>query len=697
MAEPVTVSRQGGIAVVTIDNPPVNAMSASVRKPFHDAIAALTADRAVAAVVIACAGRTFVAGADIREFGKPPERPHLPDLIAALENAGKPTVAAIHGAAFGGGLELALGCSWRVALVSAKLGLPEVKLGLLPGAGGTARLPRLVGASKALRMIVSGEPVAASQALADGLVDEVFDADLLANAIAFADQATVAEEPARRVRDREEKLFQARADLDGFDAEVAALLKKVRGLDAPGVCAEAVRNALTLPFDDALAAERAAFLALLASDQSRAQRHLFFAEREAVKIPRIGPDIIPRALRSAGVVGAGTMGGGIAMALAAGGVPVAIVEANEEALARGMARIRANCDASVARGALAPDERDRRLALMTPTIRYEALGEADLVIEAAFEDIAVKRAIFTRLDEIAKPGAVLATNTSYLDVDAIAAATGRPADVLGLHFFSPANVMKLLEIVRGNKTAPDVLATALALAKRIGKVPVVVGVCPGFVGNRMLAARSAELENLLLEGATPSTIDAAFVEFGFPIGPFAMADLAGLDIGWANRKAHGRAAVIADALCELGRFGQKTGRGYYRYAEGARAGAVDPEVETLVAAKSAQAGSARRQIEPGEILERTLHPMINEAATILAEGIASRASDIDVVWVHGYGFPIGKGGPMFWADMEGLTRIVERLDHWREATGRGTFSVAPLLRDLAAGSGKLAEFKNPTA
>ncbi|MBK8456042.1 MAG: enoyl-CoA hydratase/isomerase family protein [Phyllobacteriaceae bacterium] len=685
------------MAVVTIDNPPVNALSASVRKPFHDAILALSADRAVAAIVIACAGRTFVAGADIRKFGKPPERPHLPDLIAALENAGKPTVAAIHGAAFGGGLELALGCSWRVALVSAKLGLPEVKLGLLPGAGGTARLPRLVGASKALRMIVSGDPVAASQALADGLVDEVFDADLLANAIAFADQATVAEEPARRVRDREEKLFQARADLDGIDAEVAALLKKVRGLDAPRACAEAVRNALTLPFDDALAAERAAFFALLASDQSRAQRHLFFAEREAVKIPRIGPDIIPRALRSAGVVGAGTMGGGIAMALAAGGVPVAIVEANEEASARGMARIRANYDASVARGALAPDERDRRLALMTPTIRYEALGEADLVIEAAFEDIAVKRAIFSRLDEIAKPGAVLATNTSYLDVDAIAVATGRPADVLGLHFFSPANVMKLLEIVRGNKTAPDVLATALALAKRIGKVPVVVGVCPGFVGNRLLAARSAELENLLLEGATPSTIDAAFVEFGFPMGPFAMADLAGLDIGWANRKAHGRAAVIADALCELGRFGQKTGRGYYRYAEGARTGTVDPDVETLVAAKSAQAGSARRQIEPGEILERTLHPMINEAAKILAEGIASRASDIDVVWVHGYGFPIGKVGPRFWADMEGLTRIVERLDHWREATGRGTFSVAPLLRDLAAGGGKLAEFKNPTA
>lgn len=692
MAEPVAVSRHGGVAVVEIDNPPVNALSFSVRKPFHEAISTLSADRSVAAIVIACAGRTFAAGADIREFGEPAERPHLPDLIEALENAGKPTVAAIHGAALGGGLELALGCAWRVAIVSAKLGLPEVRLGLLPGAGGTVRLPRLVGALKALAMIVSGEPVGAEEALAHGLVDEVYDDDLLANAIEFAGQIAVSDDPGRRVRDREEKLFQMRADLSGFDAEIAKLLERMRGLDAPKACAAAVRNALTLPAGEALAAERAAFLALLASDQSRAQRHLFFAERQALKTPGLAPDIRPRIIERVGVIGAGTMGGGIAMAFAAAGLPVTLVEANAEALERGMARIHANYEASVARGSLDAAERDRRLGLVAPTIDHAALGAADLIVEAAFEDMAVKREIFAKLDRIAKPGAILATNTSYLDVDAIAAATSRPGDVVGLHFFSPANVMKLLEIVRGAATAPDVIATALAMAKRIGKIPVVVGVCHGFVGNRMLAARSAELENLLIEGATPATVDDAFTAFGFPMGPFAMADLAGLDIGWRNRKSIGKTAAIADALCEMGRFGQKTGRGYHVYPGGERTGVPDPGVEALIVAKSADAGVARRRIDADEIIERTLFPMVNEGALILAEGVAARASDIDVVWTRGYGFPVAKGGPMFWAETQGLAKVVGRLDHWRDKTGRDAFAVAPLLRELAATNGKLAHY-----
>lgn len=693
MSGPVSVSRRDGVAVVVIDNPPVNALSHGLRKPLHEAIRALSADRSIAAIVLACAGRTFAAGADIREFGKPVERPHLPDLIEALESAGKPTVAAIHGTALGGGLELALGCAFRVALASARLGLPEVKLGLLPGAGGTVRLPRLVGPSKSLAMIVSGEPIGAEEALEHGLVDEVFDADLIGNAAEFAAQLAAEGEPPRPARAREEKLFAARTDLDAFDAEIAAALKKTRGLAAPRACAAAVRNALTLPFDEALAAERAAFLALVASDESRAQRHLFFAEREAAKIPGLTPDIRPRGIDRVGVVGAGTMGGGIALSFVATGLPVTLVEADSQALERGVARIRATLDASVARGSLDEAERDRRLALIAPTTDLSALADADLVVEAAYEDMAVKRDIFARLDALAKPGAILATNTSYLDVDAIASATTRPGDVLGLHFFSPANVMRLLEVVRGGNTAPDVLATAVALARRIGKIPVVAGVCHGFIGNRMLAARSAELENLLLEGATPTTVDAAFAGFGFPMGPFAMADLAGLDIGRANRKALGKTAIVADALCEAGWLGQKTGRGYHRY-DNARTPAPDPEVEALIAAKSAGAGMTRRAIDAAEILERTLYPMVGEAAKILAEGIALRASDIDLVWVHGYGFPVGKGGPMFWADTQGLASIVARLDHWRAATGRAVFDAPPLLRELAAAGRPLAAVSN---
>jgi len=676
MAEFVAVTRHGDVAVVTIDNPPVNAMSFHVRAPLTEALRDLARDASASAIVIACAGRTFVAGADITEFGKPMQKPDLRDVIALLETIAKPTVAAIHGTALGGGLELALGCHFRVADAGAKLGLPEVKLGILPGAGGTIRLPRLIGPIKALDMIVSGTPIPANDALRHGLIDAIAETDLVASAVAFA-RAKVAEgvHPLP-VRDRADRL---ETDLAAFDKAAADLTRKQRGLDAPKACAESVRNALTLPFDEAIEAERALFATLVTGDQSRAQRHLFFAEREAAKVADIGKDVRPRDTARVGIVGAGTMGGGIAMAFANAGLPATLLEMNAEALARGLAGIEKNYAASVARGSLAEGSRTKRLALITGTTDYAALGDVDLVIEAAFEDMAVKREIFGRLDAVAKPGAILASNTSYLDVNEIAASTGRPQDVVGLHFFSPANVMKLLEIVRAAQTAPETLATALAVAKRIGKVPVVVGVCRGFVGNRMLRARGAENESLLLEGATPEQVDTVFYDFGWPMGPFQMSDLAGLDISWRNRKALGETAAIADALCEAGRFGQKTGKGWYLYPEGSRTPVADPEVAALIERVASARGITRRAISEDEIIERTLYPLVNEGAKILEEGIAARASDIDIVWTNGYGFPIGKGGPMFWADLVGREKIAARLAFWHERTGKEVFRPASWL------------------
>ncbi|MBZ9849233.1 enoyl-CoA hydratase/isomerase family protein [Mesorhizobium sp. CA14] len=679
MSSSVGAANENGVAVVTIDNPPVNALSFHVRKPLYEALAALRDDPAVSAIVIACAGRTFVAGADITEFGKPVEQPELRAIIALLETIVKPTVAAIHGTALGGGLELALGCHFRVADADAKLGLPEVKLGLLPGGGGTVRLPRLVGAAKALGMIVSGTPISAGEAKAAGLADAIVDGDLLAEVVRFAREMADRGGPYVPVRERNERL--AGTDLAAFDRLAADLAKKARGLDAPLACAEAVRNAITLPFDAALAAERQLFLKLVSGDQSRAQRHLFFAEREAAKIP--GKDLQKRRIERVGIIGAGTMGGGIAMAFANGDRPVTLLETSEEALRRGLATIEKNYAVSVSRGSLSEEAQQKRLGLFKGSTNYTDLADCDLIIEAVFEDMAVKKEVFGKVDTIAKPGAILATNTSYLDVNEIAASTSRPGDVLGMHFFSPANVMKLLEIVRAEKTAPEVLATVADLARRIGKVAVVVGVCHGFVGNRMLSARGAENETLLLEGATPSQVDKAFTDFGWPMGPFQMGDLAGLDIGWRNRKARGQKAVIADALCEQGHFGQKTGRGWYRYETGSREPIADPEVEALVRAKAADLGIARREIGADEIVERTLYPLVNEGAKILEEGIAARASDIDVVWANGYGFPIGKGGPMFWAGLEGAAKIVKRLEFWHRQTGRPIFEPAPVLRRFA--------------
>lgn len=679
MSDFLKVSRDGDVAIVIIDNPPVNALSFHVREPLMQALVELRDDPSVAAIVIACAGRTFVAGADITEFGKPVQQPELRAIVATLEIIAKPTIAAIHGTALGGGLELALGCHFRVTDAGAKLGLPEVKLGLLPGGGGTVRLPRLVGAVKALKMIVSGAPIGAEEAHATGLVDAVFEGDLTTHAVNFAREIARKGGPFTPVRDRDEGLKAT--DLAAFDTEAADLAKKARGLEAPIACAQAVRNAVTLHFDEALAAERALFVKLVASDQSRAQRHLFFAEREAAKIP--GKDFIKRRIARVGVIGAGTMGGGIAMAFANGGYPVTLLETSQEVLLRGLATIDKNYAVSVTRGSLTEDAKRQRLAQFTGSTDYADLADCDLIVEAVFEDMAVKKEVFGKLEAVAKPGAILATNTSYLDINEIAASTSRPQDVLGLHFFSPANVMKLLEIVRAEKTAPDALATVVDLARRIGKVAVVVGVCHGFVGNRMLAARGAESEALLLEGATPRQVDQAFTDFGWPMGPFQMGDLAGLDIGWRNRKARGQTAVIADTLCEQGRFGQKTGRGYYLYEAGARTPVPDPEVEALIRDKAAEKGIAPRAVGAEEIIERTLYPLVNEGAKILEEGIAARASDIDVVWVNGYGFPVGKGGPMFWAGLEGAAKIIERLDYWHQRTGRQVFKPAPLLRRMA--------------
>jgi 3-hydroxyacyl-CoA dehydrogenase len=690
MTETVTLARDGEIAIVTIDNPPVNALGFRVREPLHKALKALAGDASVTAVVLACVGRTFVAGADITEFGKPLQRPELRDIIATLEAIAKPTVAAIHGTALGGGLELALGCHFRIADKGAKLGLPEVKLGLLPGGGGTVRLPRLVGPAKALKMIVSGVPVSASEALASGLVDVIAEADLVANAVALAHDKAAGGVAPIPVRDRTAQIIGT--DLAEFDAEATNLATKARGLEAPLACAQSVRNAIILSFDEALAAERELFVKLVSGDQSRAQRHLFFAEREAAKVPGLGKDVAPREVRRVGVIGAGTMGGGIAMAFANGGIPVTLLEVNREALDRGMAMIEKNYAISMSRGSLTGDAKAARTALFSPTTDYADLAACDLVIEAVFEDMAVKKEVFSKLDAIATPTAVLATNTSYLDVNEIAASTSRPQDVLGLHFFSPANVMKLLEIVRGENTAPDVLATALAVAKRIGKVPVVVGVCHGFVGNRMLTARAADAENILLEGASPDEIDKVLTYFGWPMGLFQMYDLAGLDIGWCNRKARGQTAVIADKLCEQGRLGQKTGKGFYRYENDSRTPVPDPEVAQLIEERAREMGVSRRAISAGEIIERTLYPMVNEGTKILEERISARASDIDIVWTNGYGFPVGKGGPMFWADLEGLSKIVEQLEYWHGRSGKDVFRPSELLKRLAVKGGPLASY-----
>ncbi|HWZ67155.1 MAG TPA: 3-hydroxyacyl-CoA dehydrogenase NAD-binding domain-containing protein [Stellaceae bacterium] len=675
----VDLRRDGEIAIVTVDNPPVNALKHEVRAGLVEGLSQIHDDPVIKAVVIACAGRTFFAGADITEFGKPPQAPGLGEVIAAIEAMPNPVVAALHGTALGGGFELALACHFRVAVPSARVGLPEVKLGLLPGAGGTQRLPRLIGPEKALRMIVTGDPIEAREALADGVIDEIVDGDLTAGAIAFARRVVAEGRPLRLVRDREEKLVA-----EGFADAAEALTRRLRGRDAPAACVEAVRNAITLPFEEGLKRERELFRKLVAGDQSKAQRHIFFAEREAARVPGIPEGTKPRPIATGAVIGAGTMGGGIAMCFANAGIPVTIIETGRDLLQRGLDRVAGNYRATVSRGGLAAYEMERRLALISGVTELDAIGSADVVIEAVFEDMDLKKRVFADLDRVVKADAVLATNTSTLDVDEIAGATSRPQDVLGMHFFSPANVMRLLEIVRGAATAPDALATAVALGRRIGKVPVTVGVCYGFVGNRMLARRSVEAERLLLEGALPQEVDAAVAGFGFPMGPFAMADMAGLDVGWLIRKGRGERNEIEDALCEAGHFGQKTGKGYFRYEAGSRTPLPDPEVERIIAEASARLNRPRRSLAQEEIVERMIFPMINEGARILEEGIAARPGDIDVIWVYGYGWPVWRGGPMYYADQLGLAHLRDRLSLYAERSGDETLRPAALISRLAA-------------
>jgi 3-hydroxyacyl-CoA dehydrogenase len=669
--------REGDIAVITMANPPINALGHALREGLLAVFAELQAAPDVRAVVLTGSARAFSGGADITEFGKTPSPPHLRAVIDAIEAFDRPVIAAIAGVALGGGLELALGCHYRVAAPGARLGLPEVKLGLLPGAGGTQRLPRVIGPVAALKIIVTGNPITAEDALAQGLVDALCpDAAAVAAFARGKIGASLA-----KIRDRDEKLAEVRAKPALLDEVAAPLLKRARGQRAPAACIDAVRAAVTRPFAEGMAFEREQFLTLLASDESRAQRHVFFAEREAQKIPGMPAGLKPAPVKRAVIIGAGTMGGGIAMCFANAGIPVTVIEAAQDGLDRGMAAVDKNYRTAIARGSMAEADLARRMALFTPTTDYGAAAEGDVVIEAVFETMAVKHEVFTRLDAICKPGALLATNTSTLDVNAIAAVTRRPQDVLGMHFFSPANVMRLLEIVRGRETSVEALARALAIGRSIGKVSAVVGVCDGFVGNRMLYKRSAQGEKLLLEGASPQEVDAVVTGFGFPMGPYAMSDLAGLDVGWRVRKGRGTKAPIADALCDAGRFGQKAGVGYYRYD--GRTPSPDPAVERIIADARRKAGINPRAISKDEIFERMIYPMLNEGARILEEGIATRASDIDVIWIHGYGWPVWTGGPMYYADHLGLKHVAARLEAYAERTRDDSLRPAPLLQRLA--------------
>jgi 3-hydroxyacyl-CoA dehydrogenase len=687
MASVVGYKRSGNVGVITIDNPPVNALGQAVRSGLIDALDRGLADPGAKALIVMGAGRTFTGGADIREFGKPPSSPSLHDVIARYESSPKPVAAAIHGTTMGGGFELALGCHYRVAAASARLGLPEIKLGLIPGAGGTQRLPRLSGIETAVEMILSGEPVPATKAQALGVVDAIIDGDLESGAVAFA--ASLGAGPHPKVRDRDDKLAAARARPDPMGAVRKDLARRARGQVAPQRAVDAIEMSLTTPFDDALARERQIFMELVPSPQSKGAIHSFFAERQVAKIPDVPDDTPTRPIARAAVIGAGTMGGGIAMCFANAGIPVQVIETTQEALTRGVDIVRRNYAATVAKGRLPQAAMDARMNLITGTLDLAALREADIVIEAVFEEMEIKKTVFRELDRLCKPGAILATNTSTLDVDEIAAATRRPADVIGMHFFSPANVMRLLEVVRGRSSAKDVIATAMKLGRTLGKVPVLVGVCDGFVGNRMLARYFRQAEFLVEEGALPQQVDKVLVEFGLPMGVFTMSDMAGNDVSWRIRKRQAatlppnrRVSKILDQLCERGRFGQKTGAGWYRYEKGDRTPLPDAAVEEIIEAESARLGFTRRAISDDEILKRCIYALVNEGAKILEEGIAMRPSDIDVIYIYGYGFPAWRGGPMFYADLVGLKNVYDDICRFAERDAEA-WTPAPLLKRLA--------------
>jgi 3-hydroxyacyl-CoA dehydrogenase len=681
LTESVSIENHGAVAVITVNNPPVNALSHHVRTGIVDGMAAALADDEVTSIVLICDGRTFIAGADITEFGGAAQGKSLQEAQAAMENSTKPVIAAIHGTALGGGLETAMAAHYRVGIASAKFGLPEVKLGLLPGAGGTQRLPRVTGVAKALQMMTSGDPIGADEALECGLISKIVD-DLLAGAIAFAEKAVAEGWPLVRIRDFDDKLADARENPEIFDNFRAGIARKTRNFLAPEYNVQCIEAAVNLPFDQGLKRERELFTELMTGTQSAAQRYYFFAERQAAKVPDVPKDTPQIEINSVGILGAGTMGGGIAMNFANAGIPVKLVEQTDEALERGLGVVRGNYERTASKGRISSDDVETRMGLISGSTDMGDFAECDMIIEAVFEDMDLKKSIFRQLDEICKPGALLASNTSALDVNEIASVTSRPESVIGLHFFSPANVMKLLEVVRGDASSNEVIATSMSIAKKIGKIPALVGVCKGFVGNRMLAMRRIEADAMSLEGATPAQVDDALFDFGFPMGPFAMSDLAGLDIGWKAETS--TSSSVRELMNESGRKGQKNGRGYYTYDPKTRAKTPDPEVEKLIADFGSSKGFEQSTFSEEEILERCLLPMVNEGAKILEEGIAIRPSDIDVIWINGYGWPVYTGGPMFWADTMGLDTVVAKIKKYGETLEGDHWKLSPLLETLAA-------------
>ncbi len=702
MSELVTMTKDGDVAVITVNNPPVNALSPGVPEGIAEAIQQVIADDSIKGAVMIGAGQTFIAGADIKEFGKitsgqRKEGINFLDVIKSIEDCPKPTVAAIHGTAFGGGLEVAMGFHYRVAVPSAQVGQPEVKLGIIPGAAGTQRLPRLAGVAKAVQMCADGNPVSAKEALAAGIIDQIVEGDLLQGAIAFLKEKIASGEKPPKTRERNEKLGDDATNAPIFEAVRAQAKKAARGLMAPQAAIDAVEAATKLPFDEGVAREKELFQQCLFSDQSKAMIHVFFGEREVQKIPGIGKDTQQIEINKAAIIGAGTMGGGIAMNYANAGIPVIIKETTQEALDRGMATIRKNYQNSVNKGRFPQEVMDKRMALITPQLTYDGFDQADIITEAVFEGMALKKEIFAELDKIAKPGAILASNTSTLDIDEIASATSRPEFVIGHHYFSPANVMRLLEIVRGKATSNEVIATSMSLAKRLKKVGVLVGNCYGFVGNRMLHQYGREAQFLVEEGAKPQEVDGALYKFGMAMGPLAVGDLAGLDVGWRIRKEHRhlekpgvRYPKVADELCERGRYGQKTGAGWYKYDEN-RKPIPDPEVEALIEQIAAEQGIKRRSISEDEIIERTQYALINEGAKILEEGIALRAVDIDIIYINGYGYPAWRGGPMWYGDTVGLKKVCDRVCQFQAEHG-DLWTPAPLLKKLAEEGKTFAEY-----
>jgi 3-hydroxyacyl-CoA dehydrogenase len=667
------------IAILSLNSPPVNALSASVREGLDIGIKSAITNDSVDAIVLICEGRTFIAGADISEFGQEPKGPSLFEVQEELENSPKPIIAAIHGTALGGGLEVALTCHYRIAVPSAKCGLPEVSLGLLPGAGGTQRLPRLVGVEQALKMVTSGIHLSADKCLKSGLIDKLANEDqLLDDSISFAKEVLSENKPLRKVRDINEKVIAARGNDNLFSDFRKSIARKTRGFLAPEYNIQCIEAAVDKSFDEGIKIERDLFLKLVTGNQSAAQRYFFFSQRQVAKIPDIPKETEKIQISEVGVIGAGTMGGGIAMNFANAGLPVTIVEQSQEKLDKGIGIIRKNYENTASKGRISIEDVEQRMGLISGDISMESLSNKDLIIEAVFENMDLKKEIFSKLSSIAKKDAILATNTSALDINQIASSTNRPENVIGLHFFSPANVMKLLEIVRGEKTSKEVIATSMTMAKSIGKVAALVGVCPGFVGNRILAQRQREANKLILEGALPWDIDNALFEFGFPMGPFAMSDLAGLDIGWNKETSRGE--TIREKLCENGRFGQKSGKGFYIYDEN-RNKSPDVEVEKLIKSFAEEKQIKTRHIEKEEILERCLYPMINEGFKILEEGMAIRASDIDIIWINGYGWPVYEGGPMFYGNLIGFDKILDWLKIMEEEYG-SDFAPSPYLEKV---------------